>query len=70
MWVRYASSMVKFDANIDAVILRQSVQWQTNVPTRPGPSVGKESCTTPQKQVAVAEFSLDQPSLARLDRGM
>lgn len=32
--------MMKLDANIDAVILRQSVQWQRNVWTRPGASVG------------------------------
>jgi len=32
--------MMKLDANIDAVILRQSVQWQRNVSTRPGASVG------------------------------
>lgn len=34
--------MVKFDENIDAVSLRQSVQLQTKVLTRPGPSVGYE----------------------------
>lgn len=34
---------MKLDANIDAVILRQSVQWQRNVSTRPGPSVGYSS---------------------------
>jgi hypothetical protein len=31
---------MKLEANIEAVILRQSEQWQRNVPTRPGPSVG------------------------------
>lgn len=55
---------------MEAVILRQSVQWQTNVPTRPGPWVGKQSWTAPQKQVAVAESCVDQPSLAQLDNGM
>lgn len=38
--LRNLSSMVKLVANILAVILRQSVQLQTNTPTRPGPSVG------------------------------
>jgi hypothetical protein len=32
--------MVKLDANMDAVILRQSVQWQRVVLPRPGPCVG------------------------------
>lgn len=32
--------MMKLDANIEAVILRQSVQWQRKVSTRPGASVG------------------------------
>lgn len=31
---------MKLEANIEAVILRQSVQWQRNVSIRPGPSVG------------------------------
>ena len=61
--------MVKLDANIEAVILRQSVQLQTKVLTRPGPEVGKESCTAEQKQVAVAVSSFDQPSEARPERG-
>lgn len=34
---------MKLDANIDAVILRQSVQWQTNVSISPGPDVGCRS---------------------------
>lgn len=54
---------------MDAVILRQSVQWQMKVLTRPGSWVGKASCTAPQKQVAVAESSLVQPSLAAPARG-
>lgn len=33
----YLSSTVKFEANIEAVILRQSVQLQMKLPTRPGP---------------------------------
>ena len=32
--------MMKLEANIEAVILRQSVQWQMNVSTKPGASVG------------------------------
>lgn len=32
--------MMKLEANIEAVILRQSEQWQRNVSTRPGPWVG------------------------------
>lgn len=40
MCFRYVSSTVKFDANIDAVILRQSVQLQIKVLSRPGPWVG------------------------------
>jgi hypothetical protein len=32
--------MLKFDANIEAVILRQSVQLQMNVVIRPGGLVG------------------------------
>lgn len=31
---------MKLEANIEAVIFRQSVQWQRNVSIRPGPSVG------------------------------
>lgn len=38
--VKYLSSMVKFDANIEAVTLRQSVQLQMNVLTKPGFWVG------------------------------
>jgi hypothetical protein len=34
------SSITKLDANIEAVILRQSVQWQMNVSIRPGAWVG------------------------------
>lgn len=34
---RCESATVKLEANIDAVILRQSVQWQMNVLIRPGP---------------------------------
>jgi len=63
--VRYLSAMVKLDANIDAVILRQSAQLQTKVLTSPGPEVGNDNCTAPQKQVAVASSSVDQPSPAR-----
>jgi hypothetical protein len=55
---------------MEAVILRQSVQLQMNVSTKPGFSVGNASWTAPQKQVAVASSSLDQPSVARLARGM
>lgn len=38
--LRWVSSTMKLDANMDAVILRQSVQLQTKVFTRPGPWVG------------------------------
>lgn len=38
--VRCVERMVKLDANMEAVILRQSVQWHTNVFLRPGASVG------------------------------
>lgn len=31
---------VKLDANMEAVTLRQSVQWHTKVLTKPGPDVG------------------------------
>lgn len=61
--------MVKFEANIDAVILRQSVQWQMKVPTKPGAWIGNDSCTAPQKHVAVAESSFDHPSSAPPARG-
>jgi hypothetical protein len=37
---KWGSRMVKLDANIDAVILQQSVQWQRVVLPRPGPCVG------------------------------
>lgn len=37
---RCSSAMMKLEANIEAVILRQSAQLQRKVPTRPGPSVG------------------------------
>ena len=37
---RCVSATVKLDANMDAVILRQSAQLQTKVLIRPGPSVG------------------------------
>jgi hypothetical protein len=62
--------MLKADVNMDAVILRQSVQWQAKVLSRPGPEVGNYSWTAPQYQVAVAESSVDQPSEAPLDNGM
>jgi len=39
---------------MEAVILRQSLQLQTKVSTRPGEVVGKRHWTAPQKQVAVA----------------
>lgn len=39
-WVRCEDSMVKLDANMDALSLRQSVQWQTKRFITPGPSVG------------------------------
>ena len=68
--MRYLSSIMKLEANIEAVILRQSVQLQTKVSTSPGPEVGNDSCTAPQKHVAVALSSLFQPSLARPARGM
>ncbi len=61
---------LKPEENIEAVILRQSVQLQTKVLIRPGASVGNASCTAPQKQVAVAESSFDQPSSAPPARGM
>ncbi len=95
-----SSLTMMLDANIDAVILRQSEQLQTNTSTRPGPSVGYQgvstmtvlivpqsseelkrvkckhmvptntSCTVPQKHVAVASESVDQPSCRRLLEGM
>ena len=68
-WTRCVLATEKLDANIEAVILRQSVQWQRKVLTRPGPEVGKESWTAPQKQVAVAEEAFDQPSEATPARG-
>jgi hypothetical protein len=37
---KWGSRMVKLDANMDAVILRQSVQWQRVVLPKPGPCVG------------------------------
>ena len=37
-----------FEANMDAVILRQSVQWRIKVLRRPGPWVGNASCAAPQ----------------------
>ncbi len=37
---------------------------------RPGPEVGKASWTAPQKQVAVAESSLEKPSFAEPASGM
>ena len=37
---RYLLSMAKLDANMEAVSLRQSVQLQTKVLIRPGPSTG------------------------------
>ena len=40
IWVRCESRTVKLEAIIDAVILRQSLQLQTNVATRPGAFVG------------------------------
>jgi len=58
------------DANIEAVILRQSEQLQTKALSRPGPWVGNTSWTAPQKHVAVASSSLDQPSSEIPDRGM
>jgi len=42
MCVRYLSSMMKLEANIEAVILWQSAQLHTKEPTRPGPWVGWE----------------------------
>ncbi len=38
--LRWLLAMLKLDANMDAVILWQSEQLQTNVLSRPGPSVG------------------------------
>jgi len=61
--------MMKLEANIEAVILWQSAQLQTKEPTRPGPEVGKASWTAPQKHVAVASSSVDQPSVATPARG-
>ena len=55
----YSSSTMKFDANIEAVIFRQSKQLQTKVSTKPGLVVGISSWTAPQKQVAVARLSLE-----------
>ena len=40
MCLKYSFLMAKFEANIDAVSFRQSVQLQTNVLTSPGPSTG------------------------------
>jgi len=61
--------MVKLDANMDAVILWQSPQLHTNVFTSPGPEVGNDSCTAPQKQVAVASSAVDHPSWPRPAKG-
>ena len=38
--LRCVSATTKLEANMEAVILRQSVQWQRNVSTRPSPEVG------------------------------
>jgi len=70
MCFRWVSAMMKLEANMEAVILRQSVQLQRKVLTRPGLEVGKDSWTEAQKQVAVASSSLDQPSVARPARGI
>ena len=40
IWVTWESATVMFEANIEAVILRQSVQLQTKVLMRPGLVVG------------------------------
>ncbi|KAJ6597667.1 hypothetical protein DFH09DRAFT_1071648 [Mycena vulgaris] len=56
--LRCMSAMTKLEANIDAAILRQSVQLQTKVSSSPGPCVG---CGA---HVAVASSLLDQLSLA------
>jgi hypothetical protein len=61
---------MKFEANMLAVIFLQSVQLQMKVSTRPGFLIGNSSCTAPQKHVAVAESSFDQPSEALPDKGM
>lgn len=61
---------MKLEANIDAVILWQSVQLQMKLSTNPGASVGNFNCTAPQKQVAVASVEEDQPSSASPARGM
>ena len=37
VWV---SSVVRFVANIEALIFRQSEQWHTKVLSRPGPEIG------------------------------
>jgi hypothetical protein len=39
---RCVAAMVKLEANIEAVILWQSVQLQTKVLSRPGPLVGRD----------------------------
>lgn len=51
---RCVSRTVKLDANMLAVILWQSAQWQMKVSTRPGEVSGTRSWTALQKQVAVA----------------
>jgi len=38
---------------MDAVSLWQSEQLQTKEPAKPGPWIGNDSCTAPQKQLAV-----------------
>ena len=68
--MRWDIFTTKFDANIEAVILWQSVQLQMKLSTRPGASVGNLSWTAPQKQVAVASVSEDHPSSASPESGM
>ena len=42
--------MMKLEANIEAVILRQSVQWHMNVSIKPGPLVG---CCRDQSEISI-----------------
>jgi len=43
---------MKFEANIEAVILRQSVQWQMKVSTRSSPSTGYSMVSTMPSSLA------------------
>jgi hypothetical protein len=57
---KWVSAIVKFEANMEAVILRQSVQLQRNVLTNPGPLVGcLRSCQ--HQEMKCGNMSLRKP---------